>query len=281
MKGRQRWLALGVMAAILIVLAWWVFRPAGSDYRTFSGEVFATDYRVTFRGDADLLKVQRVVEAELERIDGMASTWKPDSELMQYNRSERAEGIELSPDLAGLLVQAYNIERQTGGAFSPRPDGGLIDLSGIAKGYAVDRVVELLQDVFGITSCMVDIGGEVKVLGDGPSGAAWNVGLYVPSAVTDTGSYTLQLRDCSIATSGAYFKGNHILDPQTGEPVTNDLLSVSIIHPSNTTADALATALYVMGPDRGLAWAEEHAIRVIFLFKDGTRSEYDPGVAMP
>ena len=87
----------------------------------------------------------------------------------------------------------------------------------------------------------------------------------------------MQLHDTSVATSGAYFKGEHIFDPATGKPVDHgDLLSASVVHPSNTTADALATALYVMGPERGLAWAEENGVRVIFLLKDGTRLEYSP-----
>ena len=86
----------------------------------------------------------------------------------------------------------------------------------------------------------------------------------------------LQLRDTSVATSGTYFKGGHILDPATGEAVVNDLVSASVVHPSNTIADALATALFVMGPEQGLAWARTHSVWVIYLRDDGTRLEYKP-----
>ena len=161
-------------------------------------------------------------------------------------------------------------------AFSLRPDGGGIDLSGIAKGYAVDRVVDLLQNKFGVMECLVDIGGEVRAVGNGPMGDGWRVGLYVPTDAAGIDAPVLQLRDNSVATSGAYFKGDHILDPATGEPVDNALLSASVIHPSNATADALATALVVMGPERGMKWAEDNSMHVIFLLKDGTRLEHEP-----
>ena len=278
MSDWRRWLGRFLAAGMLCLLAWWVSQPAGNSYTSFDGEIFATHYRITYRGGPDVATVREAVEQELKRIDAMASTWRDDSELMRYNRSETPDRFALSPELAGLLDRAKQIEAQTGGAFSRRPDGGQIDLSGIAKGYAVDRVVELLDRAFGITNGLVDIGGEVRARGDGPKGRGWRVGLYVPKGMPDTAAPKpkLQLRDTSIATSGAYFKGDHIIDPATGEPVVNELVSASVIHPSNTTADALATALYVMGPQRGLQWAEENAIHAIFLLKDGTRREHVP-----
>lgn len=278
MNDWRRWLGRFLAAGLLCLLAWWVSRPVDSGYASLDGEAFATHYRITyFDGlDAGPDTIQRVVEAELQRIDAMASTWRDDSELMRYNRAEDAERFALSPELARLIEQARQIEAQTGGAFSLRPDGKDIDLSGIAKGYAVDRVVELLQTKFGVMECLVDIGGEVRAVGNGPTGDGWRVGLYVPTDAAGLKAPVLHLRDTSVATSGAYFKGEHIIDPATGEPVVNALLSASVIHTRNTTADALATALYVMGPERGMKWAEENAVHVIFLLKDGRRVEHEP-----
>lgn len=276
MNDKRRWLARIVAAAMLCALAWWVSRPVGSAYKSFDGEAFATHYRITYQGGAGVDKVLQAAEAELKRIDAMASTWREDSELMRYNRAVSPEAFDLSIELAGLIEHARQVEAQTGGAFSLRPDGGAIDLSGIAKGYAVDRVVNLLQTEFGVADGLVDIGGEVRAFGNGPKDDGWRVGLYLPADAAGVEVPVLQLRDTSVATSGAYFKGEHLIDPATGEPVVNELLSASVIHPSNATADALATALYVMGSERGMHWAEENGVRVIFLLKDGTRLEHTP-----
>ena len=266
----RRWVGVIVLIALFVAVLIWLISPG---YTHLTGEAFATHYRISyFDGlDADADTVQRAVDAELARIDAMASTWRDDSELMRFNRAEHPEEFELSAELSALIKHAKEIEAQTGGAFSLRPDGGPIDLSGIAKGYAVDCVVELLQNKFGVMQCLVDIGGEVRAIGDGPLGDGWRVGLYVPTSVAEVDPPVLQLRDTSVATSGLYFKGSHILDPKTGQPIENDLLSASVVHPSNTTADALATAMFVMGPERGLAWAEQNDVEAIFLLKDGTR----------
>jgi thiamine biosynthesis lipoprotein ApbE len=277
MSNGQRWLIRIFAAGLLCILAWSLTRPegggGGSAY--FTGEAFATKYHVTYASGPDPVIVKQAVDAELARIDAMASTWRDDSELMRYNRAEDAQAFSLSPQLAWLIEQAEAIEAQTGGAFSLRPDGGAIDLSGIAKGYAVDRVVELLRREYGITNCLVDIGGEVRAVGDRPKSTGWRVGIYLPTDAAGIQAPVLQLSDMSVATSGAYFKGDHILDPSTGKPVDHDLLSVSVVHPSNTTADALATALYVMGADRGVAWAKQHGIRAIFILKDGSQIRTD------
>lgn len=279
MSDRGRWAIRLTAAAMLGLLAWWVSRPQGDTFTSFEGEAFATHVRITYRGPVDKVEVFRAVDQELDRIDAMASTWQKDSELMRYNRADDPGAFELSSELAGLIDHARQIEAQTGGAFALRPDGKQIDLSAIAKGYAVDRVVELLQSEFGVTAGLVDIGGEVRAFGNGPKGDGWRVGLYEPQDMPDlqgNAAPTLQISDASVATSGNYFKGDHILDPATGEPVTNDLVSASVIHSNGATADALATALYVMGHERGLAWAKDNDVHAIFLLKDGRRLEHQP-----
>lgn len=272
----KRWgMLLPMLLAIGLAVSWIVW-PTSDGFERIDGQAFATSYHVAFASGPDAQEVQNAVDRELTRIDALASTWRSDSELMRYNRAQDPERFELSPELQGLIAQARDIQVQTGGAFSLRPDGGEIDLSAIAKGYAVDRVVELLQREFGVIDCLVDIGGEVRALGDGPFGDGWRVGLYLPADAPSIETPMLHLRDTSLATSGAYFKAGHILDPDTGQAVKHDLLSVSVIHPSNTIADALATALYVMGSDRGQTWARQHDIEAIFLLKNGTQLEHRP-----
>ncbi|MFU8894097.1 MAG: FAD:protein FMN transferase [Luteolibacter sp.] len=85
----------------------------------------------------------------------------------------------------------------------------------------------------------------------------------------------IELRNQAIGTSGSYFKGNHIVDPVTREAVTHPLLSASVIAPTSTTADALATALYVMGLEKGMDWARLHQIHAIFILEDGRIFEVD------
>jgi thiamine biosynthesis lipoprotein len=265
------------MIALLAAAGWWVALSSDDDEATrIAGEAFATQYRVTYFGSAGSEAVKQAIDDELQRIDAMASTWRSDSELMRYNRADKPEAFDLSAELSALLQQGEAIERDTDRAFSLRPDGREIDLSAIAKGYAVDRVVQRLEDEFAITRCMVDIGGEIYVRGAGPSGPTWRVGVFTPVSTSDASPITLGLRDAAVATSGTSFKGDHLIDPATGQPAKNDLVSATVVHADATTADALATAMFVMGVERGLAWAKRHGVRVIFLLDDGTRREHDP-----
>jgi len=278
MNDDHRWVACLVAAVMLCGLAWLGSLPASGDFVHFTGRAFATTYKITYAHGPDVGTVQHAVQEELDRIDAMASTWRDDSELMRYNRVADPDTFKLSQELAGLIERAQQIETQTGGAFSLRPDGRDLALSAIVKGYAVDRVAELMQNRFGIADGLGDIGGEVRGFGVGPKGDGWRVGLYTPQGIPNSAAPQphRQLRNTTVATSGDSFKGDHLLDPATGQPVANDLCSASVIHPSNATADAYATALYVMGHDRGLAWAKENGAQVVFLLRDGTRREYVP-----
>ncbi len=133
-----------------------------------------------------------------------------------------------------------------------------IDLSGIAKGFAVDRAIESLRRD-GIKNAMIDAGGDIYCLGSGPEGRPWQIGLKHPrenKIIT-----TLQLRDMAVATSGDYEnyilingeRFSHIIDPRTGYPVKDAPISVTVLAADCITADALATAISVMGAEKGLA----------------------------
>lgn len=270
-----------ILAASTLLLGGCKSRTGADPFHQVAGSIFGTHYRVTYQGKLLPEQVQAVIRRELERIDWIASTWKPESELMRYNRATDKQAFDLSPELAFLLRRSEEIRQWTGGAFDIGFAGGQLDLSGIAKGYAVDRISELLGEQFGITSSLVDIGGEIKVCGPGPKGDSWRVGIYAPSTGGQPAPKTpaLLLRDTSIATSGTTFRGHHLIDPASGEPANPPLLCVSVIHPSNTTADALATALFVMGPEKGIEWAEQHQVRVLYLMLDGTLREHRPSHA--
>ena len=162
-----------------------------------------------------------------------------------------------------------------------RPDVRL-DLSAIAKGFAVDEICALL-DRAGLTAYMVEVGGEVRTRGRRADGGDWLIGIENPlsSDAADSVQDVIYLRDTAVATSGDYrnffehegVRYSHTLDPRTGWPISHGLASVSVIGRSATDADALATALMVLGPEQGLALAvrENIAAQLIVRTDSGAR----------
>jgi thiamine biosynthesis lipoprotein len=139
--------------------------------------------------------------------------------------------------------------------------GMQLDLGGIAKGYACDRAAEILRNA-NVGHGIIDLGGNVYVLGTKPDGALWQVGIKSP-VVGENGYFGVAAaRDRAVVTSGVYERFferdgkryHHIMDPRTGCPVDNGLLSVTIISASAAQADALSTACFVLGAERGLAY---------------------------
>ncbi len=145
-------------------------------------------------------------------------------------------------------------------------EGLEINLSAIAKGYGADRVADLLAEE-GFRNIYVEIGGDLVCRGVNPNGIPWRIGIEVPEPGAErTAMRVLSLHNRTLATSGDYRnfqeqKGqrrHHILDPRTGRSVDHRLASVSVLAADCMTADALATALYVMGSEEGMAWLENH-----------------------
>jgi len=137
-----------------------------------------------------------------------------------------------------------------------------LDLASIAKGYAVDQVSDLLR-ASGMENFLVEIGGEVLAAGYRKDGKPWQVGINQPSTSASTMDVyqAVPLHNRAMATSGDYrnyFESDgkrfsHIIDPRTGYPVNNDVVSVSIVADNCLFADGLATAIMVMGPEHGMA----------------------------
>ncbi|MBX2811801.1 MAG: FAD:protein FMN transferase [Myxococcales bacterium] len=147
-----------------------------------------------------------------------------------------------------------------------------IDLSAIAKGYAVDRLSDALMGV-GLQDHLVEIGGEVRAHGRGPNGR-WRVGVEKPQTDPEKVIQEIVALDGQgMATSGNYRnfvtvdgrKITHIIDPRSGEPVDHGLGSVTVLSETCMRADALATALYVLGDQAGYDWAVEHNVAALFL----------------
>jgi thiamine biosynthesis lipoprotein len=149
--------------------------------------------------------------------------------------------------------------------------GVYIDLSAYAKGYAVDQIVKLLIEQR-LTNYMVEVGGEVRMHGHNARADLWSVAIEKPDDFESNVQTIVHLTDAAIATSGDYrnffvFAGqrfSHTIDPQTGYPVTHNTAAVSVISDTAAFADAMATALLVLGVDEGLALAEREGIAAYF-----------------
>ncbi len=147
-----------------------------------------------------------------------------------------------------------------------------IDLSAIAKGYAVDRIADHLESR-GARNYLVEIGGDLKVKGRNPKGGPWIVAIEKPAASGRSIQRLIQVTDQAIATSGDYrnfFENNgqrfsHTIDPTSGMPVSHRLASVTVLNQAAMRADALATALMVLGPKHGYELAHRLEMKAYFI----------------
>ena len=161
-----------------------------------------------------------------------------------------------------------------------RPDV-FLDLSGIAKGYGVDRVADLMT-AHGLDHYMVEIGGEIRVRGFKEQDTPWRIAIEKPLSSERSVQTMLALSDIALATSGNYRnffeiagrRYSHTIDPTTGWPVDNNLVSVTVLAETSMRADAWATAFQVLGPERGMAIAERLNLPVLFVIeRDGQFEE--------
>jgi FAD:protein FMN transferase len=151
-----------------------------------------------------------------------------------------------------------------------------VDLGGVAKGHATDRVGEFLEGE-GIEHYLVNLGGDLRVRGyRDAEQAPWRIGIEAPLEDRQEARHVVPLHDITVATSGDYRnyfeqdgrRFSHTLDPRTGRPITHRLASVTVAHPSNAWADAWATALMVLGEEAGMALAREQELSVLMIVRE-------------
>lgn len=156
-----------------------------------------------------------------------------------------------------------------------QPGGVLLDLSAIAKGFAVDKVCNRLHEL-GVHDYLVEVGGELRARGSRADGRPWYVAIESPERLTDMPLVGV-LRDDAIATSGDYLRFfdsggrrySHTIDPRTAQPVAHDLAAVSVLHAETMLADAYATAFSVLGAEHGLDFAQRNGIAARFVRRAG------------
>lgn len=263
-----------------------------------------TELSLHLEGTGDLGRASEAALAEASRLERACSTWDSASEWSRLNAAQ-GRPVALAPEWIHLLTTLKAWTQRTEGAFDPalwaliqawgtRHGGttptpqdlakareasgsGLLHLDPVAgtawlghplagveeggflKGYALDRMKAAAPCAAGL----LDFGGQLL---------AW--GRPVEASVADPENrhqprLTLTLHNASLSTSGTSERGRHILDPRSGLPCET-WGSVAVVAPSGLEADILSTALYVMGPEAGLAWAEREGVAAIFLLNGGT-----------
>ena len=226
-----------------------------------SSEISQLNAAGSFLVSEDTLKLLEEAESILQSTGGLFDvTVYPLMQLWGFPAGDYRVPTQEEISSTLSLVDAAQI--QIAGAQVTLGEGQQVDLGGIAKGYASDRVMELYRE-YGVTSGMVSLGGNIETLGTKPDGTDWKIGIRNPeiNAASDIGSGTedvllaLEVENRAVITSGGYeryFEENgetyiHILDPRTGYPADSGLLSVTVVSEKGMLADALSTSLYIMG----------------------------------
>lgn len=182
----------------------------------------------------------------------------------------------LAEQLAKVGFDAVEIDTQAMQARRIRDV--FVDLSGVAKGHATDRVAAYL-DQQGMEHYLVNLGGDLIAKGqrDTEEQTPWRIGIEVPEDGQPRAQHIIPLENMSVATSGDYRnyfevdgeRFSHTIDPRTGQPVAHRLVSVSVFHPSNAWADAWATALMVVGEEEAMQIAVDNNLKVLLLIRNG------------
>ncbi|GAA5214332.1 FAD:protein FMN transferase [Corallincola platygyrae] len=298
--------------------------PNAKDAIRLTGSTMGTFYHITLVSEqpVDPVSLQAKIDQRLELVNDQMSTYRPDSEISQFNRQASTDPYTVSVETAAVFQEALRLGALTHGAldvtvgplvnlwgFGPqaRPEeiptdkeiaqaksltgfqrlhvvsdtqvqkelpNLYVDLSSIAKGHGVDAVAELLE-VEGINNYLVEIGGELRTRGVNAHGMPWRIAVEKPDTQERAVQRIIQPGAHAVATSGDYrnyFEDNgvrysHTIDPQTGAPINHRLVSVTVVAESCMTADGLATALMVMGPEESRDFAELHKLPVLMIVK--------------
>jgi FAD:protein FMN transferase len=189
----------------------------------------------------------------LRDVDRRFSTYRSDSEISRLGRGEIAErGSSL--DVRQVLAACDHLARVTDGAFDVRRHraDGALDPSGYVKGWALEEAAWLIDDAGG-RNYWLNAGGDIVARGGPEPDKPWRVGIRHPDQA-DKVAAVLEVRDRAVATSGTYERGDHIVDPRSGEAAAS-LRSVTVVGPGLAFTDAYATAIFVMGLP-GLHWLD-------------------------
>jgi thiamine biosynthesis lipoprotein len=274
---------------------------------------------------SDQSNTQAAVQSSLDRVNGLMSTYLPDSDISRFNRTEETTWQTVDVETATVIKRSLGISELTNGAFDitvapavnlwqfgpgkskafePPTDQQIaeieprvgyrqlavrldppaikksnpllaIDLSAIAKGYAVDQVAKTLAGM-GFENFMVEVGGEVVTRGVRAGGGPWRIGIESPDEFSQTPARVAEMQDRAMATSGDYrnyevVRGkrySHTINPTTCRPVEHALATACVIANDCMTADAMATAVMVVGSEQGMKLCRDNGMELLTFARD-------------
>jgi FAD:protein FMN transferase len=209
-------------------------------------------------------------------LGAVTALWKFTSETPRVPAMEELESAVHSIDNQFICLEGDTL-------FLPK--GMQLDLGGIAKGYIADQIANELREQ-GVISALLNFGGNVVTVGCKPDGSPWSIGLQSPYLEQGKAFFAaLPCVDGTVVTSGVYERGfnqggkryHHLLDPRTGRPVENGVIAVTLLGKDSLLADAVSTACFVLGPEKGLPLAHCYGMSAIYLF-DGGKVRYTRGL---
>ena len=205
--------------------------------------------------------------AVLHRCDAVFSTWDPASPVSQFRRGE-ATLAQMPPEFYQVLAECQTARRVSDGWFDPWAMPGGFDPTGLVKGWATERALDVLRDA-GLPGALINGGGDVAAFGAPGNGQRWRVGIRHPwrpdalAGIVETSA--------AVATSGCYERGPHLIDPGTGQPASR-AASATVTGPSLALADALATAVAVGGDEALPAVSKLPGSAAYLIRPDGTET---------
>ncbi|WP_249185380.1 FAD:protein FMN transferase [Moritella sp. 5] len=247
------------------------YRP-NSELSRFNQSVAVTGFEVsrdTAKVVLEALRLNKLTNGALDVTVGpLVNLWGfgPDNKPEQIPSQQQLDIVKQRIGIQHLAATETTLSKDI--------DGLYVDLSSIAKGYGVDVIAEYFTSL-GIENYLVEVGGELRINGVNARGIDWQVAVEKPTGAGQSVQEVIAVGNNAIATSGDYrnyyeLNGErfaHTIDPISGKPIKHKLVSVTVIHTSSMTADALATALMVMGEKDGLEFAKQQGLAVLMISK--------------
>ncbi|MCF7202269.1 FAD:protein FMN transferase [Pseudomonas oligotrophica] len=249
----------------------------------------------TYRDDSDIARFNRLPGGECQPVaedlrtlvaagerlsrqtgGSLDLTLEPLLDLWGFGPRGRVENVPSASEIAEARRKVGHQHLHLDGERLCKDAPVQVDFNSIAAGYAVDRVAARLKDL-GVSSYLVEITGELKAEGRKPGGEPWRIAIEAPRDDERVAQQVIALDGLAVSTSGDYRnyyerdgrRYSHTLDPVTGAPIEHRLAAVTVLHASALEADGLSTALMVMGPDKGLEYANREQLSALFVVRQG------------
>ncbi len=222
---------------------------------------------------AETARILELCLEEAQRTDGafhpalgtIMSAWGFGTENTRVPDKRELEQLLLHTDYTNITVNGTQANA----------GGTQIDLGGAVKGYALGKIAENLEQN-NVSAAIISLGGSIYAKGTKPDGSKFKVGIRDPFGSENDYMGTISLDGSFVSTSGIYSRGfeqdgayyHHLIDPKTGMPVENNLESVTVVSPAGILSDIYSTALFVMGPEQGLKFAQQNGIDALYLTRD-------------